>query len=144
MTSQSHHHPTRRRWGLSIRDQIVAVVAAVLVPGLLLGAWLVFQSARAQAEQIELQAASDAREIATLIDRELVSSMNMLTALASSYTLQSGDMNAFHAGLDVFAMISEPAGCPNASLEAMAAALPVVATNVGGACEQYGKRPSVK
>ena len=42
----------------------------------------------------------------------------------------------FHAGLDLFAMISEPAGCPNASLEAMAAGLPVVATNVGGAGEQ--------
>lgn len=42
----------------------------------------------------------------------------------------------FHADLDVFAMVSEPAGCPNASLEAMAAGLPVVATNVGGAGEQ--------
>src|SRR5205814_1251561 len=38
--------------------------------------------------------------------------------------------------LDLFAMISEPAGCPNASLEAMAAALPVIATDVGGASEQ--------
>jgi two-component system sensor histidine kinase UhpB len=93
------HLPTRRRWGLSVRDQIVAVVAAVVVPGLLLGGWLVFQSAQAQAEQIELQAANDAHEIATLIDRELVSSMNMLTALASSYSLQSGDMDSFHAEL---------------------------------------------
>ncbi|MDB5294694.1 MAG: hypothetical protein JWO31_677 [Phycisphaerales bacterium] len=46
------------------------------------------------------------------------------------------DMAAFHAGLDLFAMISEPAGCPNASMEAMAAGLPVVATDVGGASEQ--------
>src|SRR5262249_32695210 len=37
---------------------------------------------------------------------------------------------------DVFVMISEPAGCPNASLEALAAGLPVVATDTGGACEQ--------
>ncbi|HLX64127.1 MAG TPA: glycosyltransferase family 4 protein [Planctomycetota bacterium] len=42
----------------------------------------------------------------------------------------------FLAGLDIFAMISEPAGCPNASLEAMAAALPIVATNYGGVSEQ--------
>ena len=38
--------------------------------------------------------------------------------------------------LDVFVMISEPAGCPNASLEAMAAGLPVIATDAGGAHEQ--------
>lgn len=43
---------------------------------------------------------------------------------------------AFLANLDLFAMISEPAGCPNASLEAMAAGLPIVATEVGGAREQ--------
>ena len=46
------------------------------------------------------------------------------------------DIAAFHAELDVFAMISEPIGCPNASLEAMAAGLPVVATAVGGAMDQ--------
>jgi glycosyltransferase involved in cell wall biosynthesis len=42
----------------------------------------------------------------------------------------------FLAQTDIFAMISEPAGCPNASLEAMAAARPIVATDHGGAAEQ--------
>jgi glycosyltransferase involved in cell wall biosynthesis len=46
------------------------------------------------------------------------------------------DVRPFLAGLDLFAMISEPAGCPNTSLEAMAAGLPVVATDFGGAGEQ--------
>lgn len=46
------------------------------------------------------------------------------------------DMASFHRELDLFAMISEPAGCPNASLEAMGAGLPIVATDVGGAAEQ--------
>jgi glycosyltransferase involved in cell wall biosynthesis len=46
------------------------------------------------------------------------------------------DIAAFHAELDVFAMISEPSGCPNASLEAMASGLPVIATDVGGVNEQ--------
>jgi glycosyltransferase involved in cell wall biosynthesis len=46
------------------------------------------------------------------------------------------DVAAFHHQLDAFAMISEPAGCPNASLEAIAAGLPVIATDFGGASEQ--------
>ncbi len=45
------------------------------------------------------------------------------------------DMPSFLGGLDIFAMISEPAGCPNALLEACAAGLPVVATDHGGARE---------
>lgn len=46
------------------------------------------------------------------------------------------DTRDFLAALDLFIMISEPAGCPNASLEAMASGLPVIATGVGGAAEQ--------
>ena len=46
------------------------------------------------------------------------------------------NMNGFLMSLDVFVMISEPAGCPNASLEAMAVGLPVIATDVGGVNEQ--------
>ncbi len=43
---------------------------------------------------------------------------------------------AFLEGLDLFALVAEPAGCPNASLEAMARGLPVVATDAGGMREQ--------
>jgi glycosyltransferase involved in cell wall biosynthesis len=46
------------------------------------------------------------------------------------------DSSTFLAELDLFAMISEPSGCPNASIEAMAAGLAVVATDVGGARDQ--------
>ncbi|MBP7949983.1 MAG: glycosyltransferase [Verrucomicrobiales bacterium] len=46
------------------------------------------------------------------------------------------DVSAFLRRTDIFAMISEPAGCPNASLEAMAHGLPVVATHHGGMAEQ--------
>ena len=42
----------------------------------------------------------------------------------------------FLAQLDLFAMVSEPSGCPNASIEAMAAGLAVVATDAGGARDQ--------
>jgi glycosyltransferase involved in cell wall biosynthesis len=47
-----------------------------------------------------------------------------------------GEREAWTDGLDAFVLICEPAGCPNASLEAMAAGIPVLATGVGGAAEQ--------
>lgn len=46
------------------------------------------------------------------------------------------EADAFLAELDLFVMIAEPAGCPNASLEALARGLPVVATDHGGMREQ--------
>lgn len=46
------------------------------------------------------------------------------------------NVRPFLAELDLFVMISEPAGCPNASLEALAAGLPVIATDFGGVSEQ--------
>jgi glycosyltransferase involved in cell wall biosynthesis len=46
------------------------------------------------------------------------------------------DVDRFSSELDIFALVAEPAGCPNASLEAMAQGLPVAATDVGGMSEQ--------
>jgi glycosyltransferase involved in cell wall biosynthesis len=46
------------------------------------------------------------------------------------------DTREFLRGLDLFALVAEPAGCPNASLEAMAEGLPVIATDAGGMSEQ--------
>jgi glycosyltransferase involved in cell wall biosynthesis len=46
------------------------------------------------------------------------------------------DPTEFLQELDVFVLVAEPAGCPNASLEAMATGLPVLATDVGGMNEQ--------
>lgn len=53
---------------------------------------------------------------------------------------ETDDVGAFLSELDVFVSISEPAGCPNAILEAMAAGLPIVATDVGGAAELVNDR----
>lgn len=46
------------------------------------------------------------------------------------------EVTTFLRGLDLFALVAEPAGCPNASLEAMACGLAVVATDAGGMSEQ--------
>jgi glycosyltransferase involved in cell wall biosynthesis len=50
------------------------------------------------------------------------------------------DPSDFLPELDVFALVAEPAGCPNASLEAMAHGIPVVATDAGGMSEQVVDR----
>lgn len=46
------------------------------------------------------------------------------------------DTSTFLPDLDLFLMSSEPAGCPNALLEALATGRPTIATDVGGAGEQ--------
>lgn len=48
----------------------------------------------------------------------------------------SDDVGPFLDTLDAFVLVAEPAGCPNASLEALGAGLPVIATDVGGIREQ--------
>ncbi|CAN5472932.1 hypothetical protein BH09MYX1_BH09MYX1_11770 [soil metagenome] len=55
----------------------------------------------------------------------------------------SADRAAFLDDLDLFALVAEPAGCPNASLEAMAVGLAVVATDAGGMSEQVDARTGI-
>jgi glycosyltransferase involved in cell wall biosynthesis len=49
---------------------------------------------------------------------------------------QVGNVFPYLRKFKVFIMVSEPGGCPNASLEAMVAGLPIVATRFGGALDQ--------
>ncbi len=46
------------------------------------------------------------------------------------------DPRPYLDGWDGFVLVAEPAGCPNSTLEALGAGLPVVATDVGGISEQ--------
>jgi glycosyltransferase involved in cell wall biosynthesis len=62
--------------------------------------------------------------------------------LCVEWVSETNDIWPFLGQCDLFAMIAEPAGCPNASLEAMAAGLPVIITDVGGAAEQIEDRVS--
>jgi two-component system sensor histidine kinase UhpB len=100
----------------SVRIQFVAIAAAVLIPGLLLGGWFVLASARAQVEQLALRAADEARDIAEMLDRELTNATNILTALSTSHFLQSGDLKSFHyqalevaRRLDIYIVLREAA-----------------------------------
>lgn len=62
--------------------------------------------------------------------------LELAAGLPVEWSGECHDLAAFHRSADLFVMISDPAGCPNASLEALAAGLPVIATDVGGASEQ--------
>ncbi|MGG6263092.1 glycosyltransferase family 4 protein [Leptolyngbya sp. AN03gr2] len=48
----------------------------------------------------------------------------------------TADVRPYLQHFQVFTLIAEPGGCPNASLEAMASGVPVVATRFGGAFDQ--------
>jgi glycosyltransferase involved in cell wall biosynthesis len=56
--------------------------------------------------------------------------------LSVAFVGEQVEPTPFLRELDAFALVAEPAGCPNASLEAMAAGLPVVATRAGGMADQ--------
>ena len=86
-----------RRNRHSIRGYVGAIAALILVPALIVAAWLATLWAASERAQLELAAEHKAREIAADIDREIVSTQNMLMVLASSHFLQNGDLESFHA-----------------------------------------------
>lgn len=72
-------------------------------------------------------------------ERGCESHLEELQRLANGLAVEfvgESEAAAFLQELDAFALVAEPAGCPNASLEAMAAGLPVVATAAGGMNDQ--------
>ena len=61
---------------------------------------------------------------------------SLASGLPVEFVGELEDTRDFLQSLDMFVLVAEPAGCPNASLEAMAQGLPVVATDAGGMSEQ--------
>jgi two-component system, NarL family, sensor histidine kinase UhpB len=92
----TRHLAALRNRGYLVRAAIVGLVAAILVPGLLLGGWLMFTSATVHREQLEYDAAREAREATAMIDREMASARNILMVLADSHFLQTGKFEEFH------------------------------------------------
>jgi two-component system sensor histidine kinase UhpB len=81
----------------SLRLWLVALVAAALVPALLFGGWLSFSSAHSERALLERNADNKAKEVMADIDHEIATATAMLTALASSHFLQTGDYAGFHS-----------------------------------------------
>ncbi len=82
-------------------------------------------------------------QIAGAPDAGCADYLRELEALAAGLPVQwlghLDDVSAFLSELDAFVLVAEPAGCPNASLEALGAGLPTIATDVGGIREQLGE-----
>ena len=81
-----------RRNRRSIRAYVGAIATLILVPALIVAAWLATLWAASERAQLEQAAEYKAREIAADIDREIVSTQNMLMVLASSHFLQNRDL----------------------------------------------------
>jgi two-component system, NarL family, sensor histidine kinase UhpB len=86
-----------RRNRRSIRAYVGAIATLILVPALIVAAWLATLWAASERAQLEQAAEYKVREIAADIDREIVGTQNMLTVLASSHFLQNRDLGSFHA-----------------------------------------------
>jgi two-component system, NarL family, sensor histidine kinase UhpB len=81
---------------LSVRTSVIAIVAVVLIPALLIAGLLAALSARSERAELERSAHRQADEVRIAIDREIVGTQNVLSALATSPFLQNGDLEGFH------------------------------------------------
>jgi signal transduction histidine kinase/ActR/RegA family two-component response regulator len=80
-----------------MRSHLVTLVVAVLVPMILFAGIVLVALGRQQRSAVESGAVETARALANAVDEGLVSSVKVLEALATSSTLDAGDLRAFHA-----------------------------------------------
>ena len=84
----------RRR---SIRIISSLIIAAIIIPILLVGGWFARGWAKSERKQVEQDLIQKTREIASNVDHEITTATTMLTALASSPWLRTRDFAAFHS-----------------------------------------------
>jgi PAS domain S-box-containing protein len=84
-----------RSSGRSVRVALGILAAAVLTPALVLGGWLTLRAAEAERFQLEKNLHQQTQQIVSEVDREVVSTIYLLTALAGSFALQTDNIEAF-------------------------------------------------
>ena len=87
---------TPARTGLSTRTHLVLLVLALLVPVLAFAAVLAGRYAAAERAGFEREALEKAKQVAALIDRDLVGLETALRTLSTSARIRSGEFEAFH------------------------------------------------
>jgi PAS domain S-box-containing protein len=85
--------------GFSVRAYMVGLAGAILIPALLLGAWLTLRSAGSERELLERNSENKAGQVAADIEHEIATAKATLVALASSRYLQNEDFRGFHEQL---------------------------------------------
>lgn len=81
----------------STRNFLFALIAAVVIPLLAFSGLILNRHVTAERERLEEQAVEWARHIALIVDGELNGLVALLRGLASSTSLQNGDMRQLHA-----------------------------------------------
>src|SRR5262245_33226358 len=81
--------------GLSVRTCLVGLTAVILVPALVFGGWLTARSAQSERALLERNSETKSQQVLIDIEHEVAAAKAMLTALASSHFLQTGDFAGF-------------------------------------------------
>jgi hypothetical protein len=74
----------------------IMIVVVVLVPALILAGYLAVRSARLERAQLEESAQTQAREVASAIERDIGAIQSVLFTLASSNLLETGNLEGFY------------------------------------------------
>lgn len=90
----------------TIQSRIISLIAILIVPLLLVFAWMASQVADAQRRIIELERLRVATTLNQLLDRQLTGIEGILTGLANSEALRTGDLA--HFGRHAVAVASTP------------------------------------
>ena len=85
-----------RSRGVSIRVFLAALVAAILLPTLVVGGWLTVRSTAPERELLVRTSQSKAGEVVADIEDDIAAAKATLTALTSSQFLENGDIESFH------------------------------------------------
>src|SRR5262245_22913476 len=85
-----------RSKGFTVRICLVGVAGAILVPALVFGGWLTVHSAESERALLERNSETKSQQVLVDIEHEVAAAKAMLTALASSHFLQTGDFAGFH------------------------------------------------
>ncbi|MDB5599519.1 MAG: hypothetical protein JWN71_1563 [Xanthobacteraceae bacterium] len=88
--------PHTQRSGVPTRLIILALVAVLVVPGILFAGMLLYRYAQAERAQYELQSVGVARAAAAVLDVELAGLQRTLQTLTTSEFLRKGDLAGFY------------------------------------------------